>query len=639
MGYFLFPFGEVKKGSKIVLYAAGNVGQDYYRQAKDTDFCKIVMWVDENFSSEVTKSPDCLFNMCNDVYDLVIIAIANIDVANQIKDTLIQHKIPEKKILYKPPVFHLTVENVIKPVSTLKLTELISNTEVTQEAILDYFHMSDGDIDFFTPLINEIKHEKQCNDMVHAKIISSALIIINDTYTSTEAKIVLLRILFAAECFTPQFMQAFINCIRSLKGNLSQKYWLFIDTSYMWLYYPHILYDGFFTERKDLLKEYAEELQLMWNPPQYCHKDNRNICMLVHHMSAKSESDCFTKYIYPIANELHKREYNVHIIFMGSHVWDSGTSFLKPLYYGKMQTSKLENLKYQYDLCTIHYPKAATMRERQQEILDSICQLNPYCIIDASDECSVTSPYYIQNYPTIYLPLRNHDYSSSFFHKCVYTGNKENIHLPTDIKNQILYLPLYFEYIFPKKKFLRQNYNLSKNDIVIITVGSRIIYELSNDLIAQMCNLLYINKTVKWIIVGCNSLTSIDNNFFDLFGKSILFINYEDDLPGLFEICDIYLNPGRIGGGTTIAWAMQHGLAIVSPFTATAGVYLLGEDNSLPHESDLVPFIMKLTNDPVLIANEKKKCKMISEKWKLEPFIDGLVSGISSLTEKFTISQ
>lgn len=47
---FLFPFREVKKGSKIVLYGAGTYGQRLYGYLKRTGFCRIAVWVDRNYA-------------------------------------------------------------------------------------------------------------------------------------------------------------------------------------------------------------------------------------------------------------------------------------------------------------------------------------------------------------------------------------------------------------------------------------------------------------------------------------------------------------------------------------------------------------------------------------------------------------
>ncbi|MCI8454249.1 MAG: glycosyltransferase [Lachnospiraceae bacterium] len=46
---YLFPFPEVKKGSRIILYCAGTYGQKLHQYLKETDFCTIAAWTDRNF--------------------------------------------------------------------------------------------------------------------------------------------------------------------------------------------------------------------------------------------------------------------------------------------------------------------------------------------------------------------------------------------------------------------------------------------------------------------------------------------------------------------------------------------------------------------------------------------------------------
>lgn len=46
---YLFPYPKVKKGMRIALYGAGTYGQRLYRYLKESDFCKVEIWVDRNF--------------------------------------------------------------------------------------------------------------------------------------------------------------------------------------------------------------------------------------------------------------------------------------------------------------------------------------------------------------------------------------------------------------------------------------------------------------------------------------------------------------------------------------------------------------------------------------------------------------
>lgn len=55
---WLFPFSQVKQGAKIVLYGAGKVGQDYYQQIMDSQYCQVVLWMDKRFENEKFYSHD-----------------------------------------------------------------------------------------------------------------------------------------------------------------------------------------------------------------------------------------------------------------------------------------------------------------------------------------------------------------------------------------------------------------------------------------------------------------------------------------------------------------------------------------------------------------------------------------------------
>lgn len=44
----LYPYPELKKGSRIILYGAWRFGRELHRYIKNSEFCKIVLWVDQN---------------------------------------------------------------------------------------------------------------------------------------------------------------------------------------------------------------------------------------------------------------------------------------------------------------------------------------------------------------------------------------------------------------------------------------------------------------------------------------------------------------------------------------------------------------------------------------------------------------
>jgi len=79
--YFFFPFGKVKKGSKIIIYGAGDIGKFYASQVIITNYCEILFVADRNYS-KINDFPFGI-NVCSpqDIsttdYDYIIISSAS----------------------------------------------------------------------------------------------------------------------------------------------------------------------------------------------------------------------------------------------------------------------------------------------------------------------------------------------------------------------------------------------------------------------------------------------------------------------------------------------------------------------------------------------------------------------------------
>lgn len=103
--FYLFPYSVIPKGSKIVLYGAGNVGKAYYKQLRFNGFCQIVLWVDGNYKKigmdEVT-SPERIETVA---FDYIVIAAAENTFAKQIQSYLQDRvNIRKEKIVYQKPL-------------------------------------------------------------------------------------------------------------------------------------------------------------------------------------------------------------------------------------------------------------------------------------------------------------------------------------------------------------------------------------------------------------------------------------------------------------------------------------------------------------------------------------------------------
>lgn len=97
-----FPFHKIPPDSKVVLYAAGNMGWTYYEQIKDQEDYKLVGWVDRQYEKFMGKQPkiSSVESIGRMSFDYIVIAIENRKTAMEIKDSLKKMEIPDEKIVW-----------------------------------------------------------------------------------------------------------------------------------------------------------------------------------------------------------------------------------------------------------------------------------------------------------------------------------------------------------------------------------------------------------------------------------------------------------------------------------------------------------------------------------------------------------
>ncbi len=105
--HFIFPYKEVEKESKIVLYGAGDQGYDYYRQVKASDYCTIVAWLDRQYKwyrylNLPVESPETIVDLS---FDTVVVAARKRSTFESIRDDLGKWGISSNRIVWKENSF------------------------------------------------------------------------------------------------------------------------------------------------------------------------------------------------------------------------------------------------------------------------------------------------------------------------------------------------------------------------------------------------------------------------------------------------------------------------------------------------------------------------------------------------------
>ena len=97
---FLFPYSKVKKGSKIFIYGAGQLGKQIYNVLKDKTDYEVVGVADRNWQlyKGCEIDIDAPEKMLSLDYDYVIIAIIYANIKKEVKDYLLEMGVEKNKI-------------------------------------------------------------------------------------------------------------------------------------------------------------------------------------------------------------------------------------------------------------------------------------------------------------------------------------------------------------------------------------------------------------------------------------------------------------------------------------------------------------------------------------------------------------
>lgn len=99
---FLFPFRNVQKGAKIILYGAGGFGSNVCSYVNHTLNYNIVAWVDKNYDMPEKKSLgiESVASLQDKTFDYIIIAILNERIAEHVTESLVEMGVKRSKICY-----------------------------------------------------------------------------------------------------------------------------------------------------------------------------------------------------------------------------------------------------------------------------------------------------------------------------------------------------------------------------------------------------------------------------------------------------------------------------------------------------------------------------------------------------------
>ena len=120
---FLFPFSTIPQGSSVVIYGAGEVGYDFYRQLKTSDYAKLILWVDRQYEwfRKLNLPVDSPSELKSLRYDYIIVTAERKSVFELIYNDLIKLGVAQEKIIWKDD--YSVHENIVFSYKDRKIKE------------------------------------------------------------------------------------------------------------------------------------------------------------------------------------------------------------------------------------------------------------------------------------------------------------------------------------------------------------------------------------------------------------------------------------------------------------------------------------------------------------------------------------
>ena len=437
-------------------------------------------------------------------------------------------------------------------------------------------------------------------------------------------RISIYQLLYRLGLFNKSYMKKYMEEIEKVE-DIWTRLWLWEqDIAWMIFYYPQYAVESIYNWKRDAFKRIAEELrkdEFAW----LTLKDNSelsNVAILVEGLADSTTASAILE--LAIANELARHGYKVKVIVLD-------TSF----FAGSVQTDSIVKRKrdssshgsfhaaYARECVDIHYCKEASLEGRIHEGVSAAAEFHAGLVLDISLDGTVASAILQKQVPVIHITLSGYSSGAVFdayIAKSRELCREENKIFHSIDESRIYEAPISIPYENkPRKIYYREELGYEDSDFILVTVGHRLKYEMDEPFLETICGFLAGRPSVKWIIVG----NDLGEDVYRIAGEmidsgQIRPWGIEDDLVALYGICDVYLNPNRVGGTGSIKLAMEMEIPIAVTDFISDTVSLIGKENCCGSSyQDLIEYIDRLHHNPGFYADEGEKAYQTLQREEL----------------------
>lgn len=242
-------------------------------------------------------------------------------------------------------------------------------------------------------------------------------------------------------------------------------------------------------------------------------------------------------------------------------------------------------------------------------VVQTVKQLNPYCVIQIGGS-SICADLCSNYYPVITVgtvPSGIMTTEGQFLLKGSPVTEADLAYIrELGFSDNYLQYALFTSSFKPQTtKASRKQFGIPEEACTIIIVGARLDYEVDEAFIEEVL-LPVMEHGIVPVFVGKFDFYSKRTEQYPLLGRQSVFTGFVDDILAVNEICDIYVNPGRNGGGTSVVEAMAKKLP---PVSLNYGDVALGagEEFCVRDYPEMVRQIIRLQEDTEYYAEMSEK--------------------------------
>ena len=151
-----------------------------------------------------------------------------------------------------------------------------------------------------------------------------------------------------------------------------------------------------------------------------------------------------------------------------------------------------------------------------------------------------------------------------------------------------------FELKPQKEHYLRENKNLPVNKFILAVVGTRLHFDVTDDFMEMLQKVC--GEGCYVVFAGIMDNYNILMEKYPVVSVNSSFTGYCDDILALMEVCDLYVNPDRLGGGFSVIEAFSKGIPGV--YLKSGDVYTAGgEDFAVNDFDEMAKQILRYKDD------------------------------------------